>query len=420
MAISERVEFAGANGHHLAARFERAQAPEQAVAIFAHCFSCSKDVFAASRISAGLAERGISVLRFDFTGLGASGGDFANTNFSSNVMDLIAAAAWLRGQGHAPSLLVGHSLGGAACIMAAGQIPEVRALVTLGAPAHADHVAAQFSESIKEIEAQGEAEVLLGGRSFRLKREFLDDVRAQKVLVAAGQLHRALLILHAPLDSTVGIENAAEIFNAAKHPKSFVSLDGADHLLTRKADANYAADVIAAWASRYIGTAPRPAKSAPPAPQSGAEQAQTDTPAFPVLVEESGGQLRNRVTAGHHRLLAGEPASLGGEDSGPSPFQWLAAGLGACTSMTMRLYADRKGWPVGDISVAVDHIKRGPDEPGHPDVFTRTIRLTGPLTEEQRQRLLEIAEKCPVHRTLVRGADVPTLLVPRENDQTFT
>lgn len=416
MAISERVEFAGANGHQLAARFERAQAPEQAVAIFAHCFSCSKDVFAASRISAGLAERGISVLRFDFTGLGASGGDFANTNFSSNVMDLIAAAAWLRAQGHAPSLLVGHSLGGAACIMAAGQIPEVRALVTLGAPAHADHVAAQFGESIKEIEAQGEAHVMLGGRSFRLKREFLDDVRAQKVLVAAGQLHRALLILHAPLDVTVGIENAAEIFNAAKHPKSFVSLDGADHLLTRKADAIYAADVIAAWASRYIGAVVRPAKSAPPAPQSAAE----DAPAFPVLVEESGGQLRNRVTAGRHRLLAGEPPSLGGEDSGPSPFQWLAAGLGACTSMTMRLYADRKGWPVGNISVAVDHKKRGADEPGHPDVFTRTIRLSGPLTEEQRQRLLEIAEKCPVHRTLMRGSDVPTVLVPPEHDQTFT
>lgn len=417
MPISERVEFIGAHGHALAARFERAQAPEQAVAIFAHCFSCSKDVFAASRISAGLAERGISVLRFDFTGLGASGGDFANTNFSSNIADLVAAADWLRGQGLAPSLLVGHSLGGAACLMAAGQIAEVRAVVTLGAPAHADHVAAQFATSVAEIEAHGEAEVTLGGRPFRLKREFLEDVRAQKVLSAAGQLRRALLVLHAPLDATVGIENAAEIFAAAKHPKSFVSLDGADHLLTRKADAAYAADVIAAWSSRYIATAPAPvAPSAVPNQESAA----VPLAAFPVVVEENGGKLRNRVTAGRHRLLAGEPQSHGGEDSGPSPFQWLAGGLGACTSMTMRLYADRKGWPVAGIRVEVDHRKRGPEEPGLPDVFTRSISLTGPLSEEQRLRLLEIAEKCPVHRTLLRGSDVPTVLLPSKDDQTVT
>ncbi len=415
MAISERVEFPGAHGFSLAARFERAQAPEQAVAIFAHCFSCSKDVFAASRISAGLAERGISVLRFDFTGLGASGGDFANTNFSSNIADLIAAADWLRGQNLAPALLVGHSLGGAACLMAAGRIPEVRAVVTLGAPAHADHVAAQFADSIAEIEAHGEAHVTLGGRPFRLKRDFLEDVRGQKLLDATGQLRRALLVLHAPLDATVGIENAAEIFAAAKHPKSFVSLDGADHLLTRKTDAIYAADVIAAWAGRYIGIAPTIVSPSP----SPAEEAPAQA-AFPVVVEESGGQLRNRVTAGRHRLLAGEPQSHGGEDSGPSPFQWLAAGLGACTSMTMRLYADRKGWPVTGIRVEVNHVKRGPDETGQPDVFTRTIHLAGQLNDEQRQRLLEIAEKCPVHKTLIRGSDVPTLLAPAKDDQTVT
>lgn len=417
MAISERVEFPGAHGHQLSARFERAQAPEQAVAIFAHCFSCGKDVFAASRISAGLAERGISVLRFDFTGLGASGGDFANTNFSSNIADLIAAANWMRGQGLAPALLVGHSLGGSACLMAAGQIPEVRAVVTLGAPAHAEHVVAQFAESIPEIEAQGEAQVLLAGRAFRLKREFLEDVRGQRLLDATAQLRRALLVLHAPLDASVGIENAGEIFAAAKHPKSFVSLDGADHLLTRKADAIYAADVIAAWAGRYIGMAPvvGSARAVLAQTQDAAPQ-----PAFPVIVEESGGQLRNRVTAGRHRLLAGEPPSLGGEDSGPSPYQWLAAGLGACTSMTMRLYADRKGWPVSGIRVEVDHSKRGPDEEGHPDVFMRTVHLTGPLNNEQRERLLEIAEKCPVHKTLIGGSDVPTRLAPLEDDQTVT
>lgn len=417
MPASERITFTGAQGVALAARFERADA-EKAVALFAHCFSCNKDVFAAARIAAALSERGISVLRFDFTGLGASEGDFANTNFSSNVADLVAAADWLRAERQAPSILIGHSLGGAASIMAAAEIPEVRALVTLGAPAHADHIEMQFAQSVPEIEALGEAEVRLVGRPFRIKRSFLEDVRAARVLEAAAHLKRAYLVLHAPLDQTVGIENAALLFGAAKHPKSFVSLDGADHLLTRRADALYAADVIAAWASRYIdagGSAPASA----PAPAA----AVVATPAaFPVVVEEAGPHLRNRVQAGRHSSLAGEPQSMGGDDAGPAPFQLVAAGLGACTSMTLRLYADRKGWPLTGVHVAVDHSRRPDPAPGqHADVFTRSIRLSGELNVEQRARLLEIAEKCPVHRTLSAGADIPTTLADASpHEETFT
>jgi len=288
----------------------------------------------------------------------------------------------------------------------------VRAVATLGAPAHADHVQAQFAEAIPEIEMRGEAEVTLVGRPFRIKRTFLEDVRAAKVLEAASHLKRAFLILHAPLDRTVGVENAALLFNAAKHPKSFVSLDGADHLLTNRADAIYAAEVIAAWAGRYIGAPLAAAKA--PAPAS--------APAFPVTVEEIGPRLRNRVQAGRHVFPAGEPESVGGDDAGPSPYQLVAAGLGACTSMTLRLYAERKGWPLTGVKVAVDHRKRAePDGGAHADVFARAITLSGALSQEQRERLLEIAEKCPVHRTLGAGADIPTqLLDPPTDEGSFT
>lgn len=404
MPTSERINFPGAQGHLLAARFEQADGPERGVALFAHCFSCSKDVFAAARIAAALAERGISVLRFDFTGLGASEGDFANTNFSSNVADLVAAADWLRQEKQAPQLLVGHSLGGAACVMAAAGIPEIRAVATLGAPAHAEHVSMQFAASLPEIEARGEAEVTLVGRPFRIRKHFLDDIRTAKVLDAAAGLRRALLVLHAPLDRTVGVENAALLFSAAKHPKSFVSLDGADHLLSRREDAIYAAEVISAWAGRYLGeSGGAPAAVAP----SAAAAPLADAPPFPVLVEEVGPHLRNRVSAGRHQFPAGEPLSLGGDDSGPSPYQLLAAALGACTSMTLRLYADRKGIPLTGVRASVDHARLETPQ-GPRDRFTRLLRLEGPLSEEQRARLLEIAGKCPVHRTLERSSEVET------------
>lgn len=409
MPTSERINFPGAQGHLLAARFEQADGPERGVALFAHCFSCSKDVFAAARIAAALAERGISVLRFDFTGLGASEGDFANTNFSSNVADLIAAADWLRREKQAPALLVGHSLGGAACVMAAAGIPEIRAVATLGAPAHADHVSMQFAAALPEIEARGEAEVTLVGRPFRIRKHFLEDIRMAKVLDAAASLRRALLVLHAPLDRTVGVENAALLFSAAKHPKSFVSLDGADHLLSRREDAIYAAEVISAWAGRYLGegTPASPPAASPALAVPAAAAPLPDAAPFPVVVEEAGPHLRNRVAAGRHQFPAGEPVGVGGDDAGPSPYQLLAAALGACTTMTLRLYADRKGIPLTGVRASVDHTRLESPE-GPRDRFTRVLRFDGPLSEEQRVRLLEIAGKCPVHRTLERGSEVET------------
>jgi len=338
------------------------------------------------------------VLRFDFTGLGASEGDFANTNFSSNVADLVAAADWLRGEGMAPSLLVGHSLGGAACLVAAGRIPEVRAVATVGAPASADHVEAQFAQYVPEIEAKGEVQVKLVGRPFRIQRQFLEDVRSQNVTAAVAAFRKALLVLHAPLDSVVGIENAGQIFAAAKHPKSFVSLDGADHLLSRKEDALYAADVIAAWAARYVLT-----EEDRPAPRGFAGG---------VAVEETGaGRYQNAVLAGRHAYLAGEPESLGGDDAGPTPFGWVSGGLGACTSITLRIYAERKNWPLERVRVEVAHSQEeGPDGRKR-HVFDRAITLTGELSEDQRARLLEIAEKCPVHVALDEGSQVRTRLV---------
>lgn len=250
---SERKDFPGADGQLLAARLDAPDANVKAYALFAHCFTCTKDVFAASRIAHGLALQGIAVLRFDFTGLGASEGDFANTNFSSNVQDLVAAADYMRAQLRAPTLIIGHSLGGAAVLAAAGQIPELKAVVTLAAPSDPSHVTKLFDEHIDTIHADGEAVVRLAGRPFTITRQFLMDAAEQNLDDKTAHLQRALLVMHSPQDRTVDISNALHIFTAAKHPKSFVSLDGADHLLTRKEDAEWAAGVIGAWSDRYIG-----------------------------------------------------------------------------------------------------------------------------------------------------------------------
>jgi putative redox protein len=408
---SERIDFDGALGARLAARLDRPRGRARATALFAHCFSCSKDVFAANRIAQGLAARGIAVLRFDFTGLGASDGDFANTNFSSNVGDLVAAARAVGERLGGPDILVGHSLGGAAAIVAAASLPSVKAVATVGAPASAAHVADQFIEHVPEIEARGEAQVRLGGRPFTIRRQFLEDITGQNVEAAAAALHRPLLIAHAPLDATVGISEASRLFVAAKHPKSFLSLDHADHLLTRREDAVYVADVIAAWASRFLGADPL---GPVPPPVQGPHG---------VRVAETGASLyQNRVIAGEHVLLADEPAEVGGEGSGPSPYEFLNAALGACTSMTVRMYAERKGWPLARVDVALTHQKVpraelpeaagwSEDAPAAIDVFTRSITLDGDLDAEQRARLLEIAEKCPVHRTLHAPVVVRSTLV---------
>ncbi len=397
---SEKITFAGAAGHELAARLDRPVGPVAAYALFAHCFTCSKDVFAAARISAALAERGIAVLRFDFTGLGHSGGEFANTGFSSNVADLVAAAEFLRSHERAPTVLIGHSLGGAAALAAAGRMPELRAVVTINAPSDPAHVLAHFGDARQEIARNGAADVTIGGRSFTITRDFVEDLHEQRLLDGVRELRRALLILHAPHDPIVAIDNASRIFQAARHPKSFVSLDDADHLLTRREDAVYVADVVAAWASRYV--------EAPP----GAPAQEQGT----VLVTETGaGRFAQTVVAGRHRLAADEPEAYGGDDSGPSPYDYLLAALGACTSMTIRMYAERKKIRLDGVSVRLRHAKiHAADcadcdaKEGKIDHIEREIALSGDLDEDTEARLMEIADRCPVHKTLHAEVKVTT------------
>jgi len=397
---SERFEFYNAGGEKLAAALERPAGAPVAFALFAHCFTCGKDNLAAKRIAEGLTARGIAVLRFDFTGLGASEGDFANTTFSSNVQDLVAAAGHLREVYQAPAILIGHSLGGAAVLAAAQHIPEARAVVTIGAPVDPAHVTGLFAEHVAEIEQKGEVEVALAGRPFRIRKEFLDDVGMQKLEHCLATLRKALLVLHSPTDDTVGIENASAIFSAAKHPKSFVSLSGADHLLTKRRDAVYVAEVIAAWSERYLDMVPEP----------------DEMPIEGVLVGETrNGKFEQSVGVGKHRYLADEPVSVGGNGSGPSPYEYLLAGLGACTSMTIRLYADLKKIPLARVSVLLRHDKihatdceNCETKEGKIDRIDREIRLEGELSAEQRGKLLEIADKCPVHRTLHSEIDIKT------------
>jgi len=404
---TERFQFSGEGGHQLAAALELPDGEPAAYALFAHCFTCGKDTLAAKRISVALAAKGIAVLRFDFTGLGSSEGDFANSTFSSNVADLVRAADHLRATRKAPSILIGHSLGGAAILAAAGKIPEARAVVTIAAPSDPAHVTGLFKEHLDNIRAQGEVEVSLAGRPFRIKREFLDDVVEHELMKDITGLHKALLVMQSPVDDTVGIDNATRIFVAAKHPKSFVSLDHADHLLTKPSDALYAADVITAWASRYIDVA-KPAKT-------------VDLPEEPrrVVVQETRKSKFNQlITVGPHHLVADEPKAAGGEDAGPGPYDFLLAGLGACTSMTMRLYADRKSLPLDRVTVTLKHSKiyakdcaECETRDGMLDQIERDIAMDGALDAEQRKKLMEIADKCPVHRTLTSEIRIVTKAV---------
>jgi putative redox protein len=402
---SERVTFSNAEGETLSGVIEAPDGDVRAWAIFAHCFTCSKKSLAASRVARGLAAQGIGVLRFDFTGLGESDGDFSTGGFSSNVSDLLAAAGWMARQAKPVTLMIGHSLGGAATVVAAGQLDGVNAVVTIGAPSDAGHVVEQFKESVAEIEAEGAAQVNLAGRPFTLSRSFLDDVRAATVQDAASALKKPLLILHAPADDVVGIDNATSLFLAAKHPKSFVSLDRADHLLTGKDDAAFVVDVISGWAGRYVGQA----QSVDAAPRPSGHE---------VLVRETlaNGPFQNEVLIGGRRFLADEPKRVGGAETGPDPYEWVSTGLGACTAMTLRMYANRKGWPLARVSVGLEHAKKHADDcidckpSDRIDVFTRSIEIEGDLDDEQRQRLLEIADRCPVHRTLEHGAKVETRL----------
>jgi putative redox protein len=399
---TKRFTFPGQDGQQLAARLDLPEGPHLATALFAHCFTCSKDIPAARRIAARLSSMGIAVLRFDFTGLGHSEGEFENTNFTTNVQDLVAASAELAQRGMCPSLLVGHSLGGAAVLKAAPEMKNIKAVVTLGAPFDPEHVTKNFTDALPQIIRDGVAEVSLGGRPFRISNDFLQDIAKGKLTPAIASLNAALLVLHAPRDATVSIDNASEIFLAAKHPKSFITLDGADHLLSRAEDAEYAADVIATWAKRYIDLPS-------PAPPIG-------TPEGVLRVSEAdpNGFLQD-VQSGPHHLLADEPAAYGGTNKGLTPYGFLSAGLGACTSMTIRMYARRKGWPLTSVSVDVTHDKvhgqdAGTETKSKIDSFVRTITLQGDLDDSQRARLLEIADRCPVHQSLERSNHIETKL----------
>lgn len=400
---SIKMMFDGHDGSALAARLDLPSREPRAFVLFAHCFTCGKDIFAASRISAGLVESGLAVLRFDFTGLGMSEGEFANTNLSSNVADLVCAADHLRVHYQAPALLVGHSLGGAAVLAAAAEIAEVKAVATIGAPSEPVHVQKQFADHVETIRAQGALEVQLAGRPFTITRQFLEDLEATRIRERVAHLGRALLVMHAPLDEVVDIEQARKIFEAARHPKSFVSLDSADHLLRRREDAAYAAQVLAAWAARYL----------PPPESTQALEAGL------VEVSETGdGKFANLVRAGRHSLPADEPEKLGGGDSGMSPYDFLLASLGACTSMTLRMYAQQKNLPLSGVSVRLRQQRVHAEDcadcdstEGHITEITREIALAGELSDTQRQRLLEIADKCPVHRTLTGEVKVRSRLV---------
>ena len=397
-ASSQVFAFDGSDGRCVEGTLDAPGTTPRGWAIFAHCFTCGKNSLAAARISRALARAGIGVLRFDFAGNGESGIAPGHPSYATNVGDLIAAAHAMAAAGMPPSLLIGHSLGGAAALEAAGDLQEIAAVATIAAPADAELVLELFApEDLKRIEAHGEAEVRIAGRPFTIRRSFLDGIKGHDIETRVTALRRPLLILHAPLDSVVAIDHASRLFLAARHPKSFVSLDQADHLLTKVDDANYAASMIAAWASRYL-------------PTLMADIPQLEVAQGVSASETRAGKLQVEIRSGDHRLLADEPVSVGGLGSGLSPYELVAAGLAACTVMTMRLYANRKGLPLERAHALVEHMKMPGMEPA--DRFTRTIRLDGPLDESQREKILAIGDRCPVDLTLMRGSDVQTQLAP--------
>ena len=404
-----KLEFENDAGETLAGLLETP--PENIAtaryAIFAHCFTCGKDIAAASRISRSLSARGIAVLRFDFTGLGNSDGDFANSNFSSNVQDLLAAAAKLNADYQAPQLLIGHSLGGAAVLSAAQPIDSIKAVATIGSPSTAQHVEHLFQAGADLIAKQGEATIGIGGRQFLIKKQMLEDINLYNSTDQIKNLNAALIVFHSPIDNIVSIDQAAEIYQAARHPKSFISLDNADHLLSKASDANYVGATLAAWASRYLEIDEFENQS------NLADR--TTLAAGEVLVTELDKKFLRGMFSDSHRLIADEPEKYGGSNLGPSPYDFLLMSLGACTSMTLRMYASRKKLPLDDIEVKLVHERVHAEDcvdcTNRIDRITRSISLKGDLSEDQKQSLMAIADKCPVHRTLENDPQIVTELV---------
>lgn len=404
MKKTEIVRFENVMGEKLMGRLELpADRKPHNFAIFAHCFTCNKNLRAAVNISRELAQKGFGVLRFDFTGLGESEGDFADTNFSGNVEDLVEAAKFLEENYKAPTLLVGHSLGGAAVIFAASQLPEVRAVVTIGAPSDPEHVKRLIKEKEEEILENGKATVQLEGRPFTIKKQFLDDLKDKYLPEVVKDFGKALLILHSPQDRTVGIKNAEDIYINARHPKSFVSLDGANHLLTRKEDASYAGSVIAQWATRYVDIPPT-------------KDLRSDSNIAANLKVKEG--FTTQMKLGVHYMTADEPVSVGGNNFGPNPYDYVTGGLAACKAMTVKMYAERKGWEVENISVFINHSKDyatdceqcEDNKSARIDVFECELEFEGNLTPEQKNRMLQIADRCPVHRTLTEDVAIKSKL----------
>ncbi len=392
----QKVFFPNADGNELAAILNLPEDEKPiAFVLFAHCFTCTKNIAAAVNIARAMSRQRFAVLRFDFTGLGESTGEFAETTFSSQISDLVAAARFLEENFAGPKILVGHSLGGTAVLHAAPKITSIRGVVSIAAPFHPDYVSGLIEDSREEIERSGKATVMIAGRPFTIGKEFLDDIAAQNPREVIRRLDAALLVMHSPRDRIVGIDNAADIYQAARHPKSFISLDPADHLLSRKEDSRYAGDMIAAWSRRYLDIYEKEPVLFPEA---------TDNR---VTVRTGTEGFRTEMFVRGQALVADEPESVGGTGQGPTPYDYLLAALGSCTSMTVQMYARRKKWPLQAAVVRLDHRKIHAEDcaqcedPGHRiDRFERELDLIGDLNEEQRQRLLEIADKCPVHRTL--------------------
>lgn len=399
-----KVFFTNKDKEQLAGRLELPldQKPHNFV-IFAHCFTCTKNLTAVKNVGRALTNAGFGVLRFDFTGLGESEGDFENTNFSGNVDDLIEAANFLEENYQAPTLIIGHSLGGAAAIFAASKLESIKAVAVINSPSDPSHVMHLLKDSEQEITKNGKARVNLGGVDFTIKKQFLDDLENNTLKDVVSDLRKALLILHSPQDNTVGIKNAEKIYIAAHHPKSFVSLDGVDHLLSKKEDSMYVGEVIAGWASRYVEIPP-------------AKEIKSKSKVAASLGQDE--KFTTNLKVGDHYLIADEPKSFGGNNFGPSPYEFLSAGLAACTVMTIQMYARRKNWNVGNVSVHIDYSKEHAidcqeceKDSSKIDTFKREIKLVGNLTDEQKAKLIQIADKCPVHKTLHSKTQIITKLV---------